>query len=544
MTLPTGVLFYDPQVKPISTLGLPQAGAYLLFFLTGTMTPANVYADGALTTPLSQTPGATQPSCTADSAGRFNQIYLNPATIYRVQLFNILNVKLEDTDPYVPPGISNGTLTQAGTGFFYSQSGARVNRLEDRLFVGDATVNDGQGPSNPVSADWLTLWQQSVGITFGSLSQSQSAFLTTDAALAVASPSAIIAGARTFTTGQNGQNAIGIQSVAVNNSPTFTNSIWAHYAESHRANNIVNSAIGMEIDVTQRGALVGINPYVQNFGQTVAMQLASGAQQGAEATATFATNVMTITLINLGGDNGLIRVGYRVSGIGVPANTTITSFGSGTGGTGTYNLSTSPGTLTSRIVAVSPMFDNTVAIDIQANPNAFTTGINFGSNSITGTDGVQGVASPAIQFARFHGMFWFSNPGTGTSSIYSDASASIGSPQLQLGQGSLFVREQSSGGTNFQVALTTAAVNNPFAQGATTGNPAIFGALGTDTNVDLGFFCQGTGVLKVTGTAMIAANGAIGTTMTSLGPTGSHTTVQEWLMVKNPAGTVRYIPMY
>lgn len=107
MSNPTGVLFVDPQAKPLSTVGQPQAGAYLLFYLTGTTTPANVYADGLLTTPLSQVPGTTQPSCTADSAGRFNPIYMDPAVIYRVQFYNAGGSKLQDTDPYVPPGVGN-----------------------------------------------------------------------------------------------------------------------------------------------------------------------------------------------------------------------------------------------------------------------------------------------------------------------------------------------------------------------------------------------------------------------------------------------------
>jgi hypothetical protein len=42
----------------------------------------------------------------------------------------------------------------------------------------------------------------------------------------------------------------------------------------------------------------------------------------------------------------------------------------------------------------------------------------------------------------------------------------------------------------------------------------------------------------------ISANAAVATALTSVGPTGSHTTVQEWLQVKNPSGTVRYIPMF
>lgn len=41
-----------------------------------------------------------------------------------------------------------------------------------------------------------------------------------------------------------------------------------------------------------------------------------------------------------------------------------------------------------------------------------------------------------------------------------------------------------------------------------------------------------------------ATNGAVATTMTSLGPTGSHTTIQEWLVVKDNGGTTRWIPAY
>lgn len=53
-----------------------------------------------------------------------------------------------------------------------------------------------------------------------------------------------------------------------------------------------------------------------------------------------------------------------------------------------------------------------------------------------------------------------------------------------------------------------------------------------------------TGTLKVGGSGMTIANGAVATTMTSLGPAGSHTTIQEWMVVSNPSGTVRYIPLY
>lgn len=51
------------------------------------------------------------------------------------------------------------------------------------------------------------------------------------------------------------------------------------------------------------------------------------------------------------------------------------------------------------------------------------------------------------------------------------------------------------------------------------------------------------GLLQL-GSPSWTANGSVATTMTSLGPTGSHTTVQKWLTVKDDAGTTYYIPAY
>lgn len=52
----------------------------------------------------------------------------------------------------------------------------------------------------------------------------------------------------------------------------------------------------------------------------------------------------------------------------------------------------------------------------------------------------------------------------------------------------------------------------------------------------------GSGTLSVVA-ALIAANGSVATAMSSVGPIGSHTTVQEWLKVTTPGGT-RYIPCF
>jgi len=73
-------------------------------------------------------------------------------------------------------------------------------------------------------------------------------------------------------------------------------------------------------------------------------------------TATFATNQMTLSATlgstNSGQGVGLLAIGNQITGVGIPANTYITSLASGSANTSgaVYNLSTSPGTLTSTTV--------------------------------------------------------------------------------------------------------------------------------------------------------------------------------------------------
>lgn len=98
--------------------------------------------------------------------------------------------------------------------------------------------------------------------------------------------------------------------------------------------------------------------------------------------------------------------------------------------------------------------------------------------------------------------------------------------------------------TLFKVAPVTSAVNFVQIAPATTTNPPTIAALGSDTNVSLDIFCKGSGLVKFNGTSHFSANGVVATTMTSLGPAGSHTTVQEWLTIQDASGTVRYIPCY
>lgn len=70
---------------------------------------------------------------------------------------------------------------------------------------------------------------------------------------------------------------------------------------------------------------------------------------GFVGTASFATNVMTVVTST----GGPLHVGDVVTSQNVAAGTYITSFGTGSGGVGTYNLSTSPGTITTQAASAS-----------------------------------------------------------------------------------------------------------------------------------------------------------------------------------------------
>lgn len=52
------------------------------------------------------------------------------------------------------------------------------------------------------------------------------------------------------------------------------------------------------------------------------------------------------------------------------------------------------------------------------------------------------------------------------------------------------------------------------------------------------------GTVQFNNSSSFSANGSVATAMSSVGPTGSHTTVQEWLTIVNAGGTTRYIPCF
>lgn len=110
-----GVVYREAQ----STLGpVIGAGATYQFFLSGTTTPANVYQDGALTTPFPITGFVV-----ADNFGRFPPIYLDTSVIYQVQFFDSTNTLQWTADPYTPPLATVGTSSLSAFGMIVAPTG-------------------------------------------------------------------------------------------------------------------------------------------------------------------------------------------------------------------------------------------------------------------------------------------------------------------------------------------------------------------------------------------------------------------------------------
>jgi trimeric autotransporter adhesin len=119
--------------------------------------------------------------------------------------------------------------------------------------------------------------------------------------------------------------------------------------------------------------------------------------------------------------------------------------------------------------------------------------------------------------------------GQSATSIIS-ATATNGTPLVTMAGGSL----------TLGVASTTGGTL--ILEGSTSGSVTLTGGTtGLFTTANIG---NGASALTISGSGQWTANGTTATTMTSLGPTGSHATIQTWLTVTDNGGTVRYIPCY
>lgn len=121
-------------------------------------------------------------------------------------------------------------------------------------------------------------------------------------------------------------------------------------------------------------------------------------------TASFTTNVMTVTVAT----TGTLHVGDQIGFSGAPNNTYISSFGTGTGGVGTYNLSTSPGTIAAESVignlpsitaaSITPNVSNGLLLTNYFTDLGGTVGFQ-GSNDVT-TDAAETIINSVTTTAK------------------------------------------------------------------------------------------------------------------------------------------------
>ena len=145
----------------------------------------------------------------------------------------------------------------------------------------------------------------------------------------------------------------------------------------------------------QAGALgSGAVPFAFQAGSLMTVPQAhsvewDGTNQYVSSGAQFAASISGTTMTVTGTPTGLIQVGMLISGTNVTSGTTITAVGTGTGGTGTYTVSTSQTvsstTITGTIRCIIGTFVNGAAGGTGAVPASSTAIGRSGQMAFDGT---------------------------------------------------------------------------------------------------------------------------------------------------------------
>lgn len=101
-------LFAPPYMTVFDADGNPVSGAKLYFYATGTTTPATVYSDSGLVTPLAN-------PVIADAAGRCSAVYLDSNITYRCKVTTAAGATISDVDPIIGLGSSPSIPVAAST---------------------------------------------------------------------------------------------------------------------------------------------------------------------------------------------------------------------------------------------------------------------------------------------------------------------------------------------------------------------------------------------------------------------------------------------
>jgi hypothetical protein len=207
-------------------------------------------------------------------------------------------------------------VTAPSTGQFYSNSGASISRIQDRLFVGAAALNTGTNAAS--QPDWLTQFQMSTGRTGGFMGQSDLAVLNGTNPV---DNNTFVTAAQSKYLNYSG-NVIGMLGMGVNNNTSYATSAYAGYNEVYRMAGTSGGAYGYEIDPVNYAGDVVTNPYQQAGSETIALQLAAGA--GLSATGQYPSQAA----INIQNNNSTYDIGINIGATALTGDNGTT--GSGT----------------------------------------------------------------------------------------------------------------------------------------------------------------------------------------------------------------------
>lgn len=165
-------------------------------------------------------------------------------------------------------------IDQPATNKHFTQNGAGIHRLNDRVLIGGATANDGAFPN--VGRDWMSDYWVSGGFAAGPMVSAVAGIANnTDPNSAIGHVSAV----RTLNFASAGTTAIGGFSFVLNNHATLATKAYGHYIEAHRTTASPADTFGLEIDTLTMKDTIAANPY--QIGDVVGLQLASGAEWSA-----------------------------------------------------------------------------------------------------------------------------------------------------------------------------------------------------------------------------------------------------------------------
>lgn len=389
----------------------------------------------------------------------------------------------------------------------FQNDGAVINRLNDKLFIGGATASDGSLPN--VDKDWLSTYQETLNLynVIGTVNTGVTT-LGSPIITFTAGTFAPIAGKPIYGTGiPNGATISTIDSstqitMSANAIQTTTkNTFYSGTSTYLSGTGLYSNTFGLTNESTDCtcGALFGAEnseitrdgpSTIGVFGYAISNNdtYAGGAWGG------YFECHLNDTKNGARGVEIDVRA-TRQSNKSYPYSQSITS---------TLQLAAGCG------IANPNQYNIGAAIQILANPNKFITGIQFGNNSLEGTDGTSGNAT-AIAMAPFQSIEWFNSSNLLTARI--SCSNTNQANKTELIFSSLGI--QILGSTNsalLYVFDVPNAVNQLQLIPSVTGNPAILSATGTDTDVDLFLACKNSGVVRFgtfTGTGDVACNGYI-----------------------------------